>query len=38
MMLDALVHSGENNVDLSEDKLNFIKDLIRGEPRLSVHK
>ncbi|KAG8896521.1 hypothetical protein FRC01_011738, partial [Tulasnella sp. 417] len=34
MMLDALVK--ENNIDLSQDRVDFIKDLIRGEPRLST--
>lgn len=34
MMLDALVE--ENSIPLSKDCLNFIKDLIRGEPRLSL--
>ncbi|KAG8935004.1 hypothetical protein FRC01_010509 [Tulasnella sp. 417] len=34
MMLDALVK--ENNIALSEDCVDFIKDLIRGEPRLST--
>ena len=32
MMLDDLIKT--NNVPLNEDDLNFIKDLIRGEPRL----
>lgn len=32
-MLDALVK--ENKIDLSQDCVKFIKDLIRGEPRLS---
>lgn len=33
MMLDALVK--DNNIDLTQDRVNFIKDLIRGETRLS---
>ncbi|KAG8896526.1 hypothetical protein FRC01_011736, partial [Tulasnella sp. 417] len=33
MMLDALVK--ENKIDLRQDRVDFIKDLIRGEPRLS---
>ncbi|KAG9017660.1 hypothetical protein FRB90_000356, partial [Tulasnella sp. 427] len=33
MMLNALVK--ENDIDLRQDCVNFIKDLIRGEPRLS---
>ncbi|KAG8929229.1 hypothetical protein FRC02_005824 [Tulasnella sp. 418] len=35
MMLDALVK--ENEIDIPEDWVRFIKDLIRGEPRLSIH-
>ncbi|KAG8905761.1 hypothetical protein FRB99_008334 [Tulasnella sp. 403] len=34
MMLDSLVR--ENDIPLSEDRIAFIKDLIRGEPRLSA--
>ncbi|KAG8865395.1 hypothetical protein FRB96_000285 [Tulasnella sp. 330] len=34
MMLDALVK--ENDIPLSQDRVNFIKDLISGTPRLSL--
>ncbi|KAG8995501.1 hypothetical protein FRB94_009121 [Tulasnella sp. JGI-2019a] len=34
MMLDALVK--DNNIPLSRDYVNFIKDLIRGTPKLSL--
>lgn len=34
MMLDALIK--ENNIELEQDRVDFIKDLIRGEPRLSI--
>ncbi|KAG8956591.1 hypothetical protein FRC04_000069 [Tulasnella sp. 424] len=36
MMLDALVK--DNNIDLTQDRVNFIKDLIRGETRLSINE
>ena len=36
MMFDAMVK--ENDIKLSEDRVRFIKDLIRGEPNLSKHQ
>ena len=35
-MFDAMVK--ENDIKLSEDRVRFIKDLIRGEPNLSKHQ
>ena len=36
MMFDDLVRS--NGIDIDEDDINFIKDLIQGNVRLSEHK
>ena len=36
MMFDDLVKS--NHIDIDQDDVNFIKDLIQGVPRLSVHR